>query len=194
MVINETEKLLHLPGGLLLRVGFDPEPANPLQADDPAGRAYCWHRRYDLGHQPNPYAHPSDLYEALFEQFGVKNVPELKAKGTVIVPLYLYDHSGLAMSTYEYSDPWDSGQAGVWVVLPDEVQAEFGGDRDKARAYVEAAVAEYSEYLGGQVYCYEILDALGDVKRRGENFYGSNFVANGLYQDAGYDPAFPASS
>lgn len=32
----------------------------------------------------------------------------------IVMPLYLLDHSGLAMQTTSFHDPWDSGQVG-WV-------------------------------------------------------------------------------
>ena len=34
--------------------------------------------------------------------------------GMVILPLYLYDHSGITMNTCGFSCPWDSGQVG-WI-------------------------------------------------------------------------------
>lgn len=35
----------------------------------------------------------------------------------VILPLYLYDHSGITISTVPFSCPWDSGQVG-WIYAP----------------------------------------------------------------------------
>jgi len=35
----------------------------------------------------------------------------------VILPLYLYDHGGITMSTGAFSCPWDSGQVG-WIYAP----------------------------------------------------------------------------
>ena len=35
----------------------------------------------------------------------------------IILPLYLYDHSGITMSTGPFSCPWDSGQVG-WIYAP----------------------------------------------------------------------------
>jgi hypothetical protein len=185
--MSETLELHHLPDGRLLQIFYEQEPESPLRLDDAIGRAYCWHRRYNLGHADNPYAEPRELSEALAEEFGAKG-SELLDAGVVLVPLYLYDHSGLTMSTHPYSDPWDSGQVGWWVIKPAEVKEHFGGDRDKARAYVDAEIRQYADYLEDDVYRYEITDASGTWESGAGNFYGSDHAASGLYESAGYVP------
>lgn len=36
----------------------------------------------------------------------------------LLMPLYLYDHSGITISTSEFCDPWDSGQIGFIYTNP----------------------------------------------------------------------------
>lgn len=39
----------------------------------------------------------------------------------ITLPLYLMDHSGLAMQTTSFNDPWDSGQVG-WIYVSGSVK------------------------------------------------------------------------
>lgn len=74
----------------------------------------------------------------------------------IILPLYLYDHSGITISCHPFSCSWDSGQVGYAVLTKQEIDSEFGGDREKAEAYLRATVKTYDDYLTGSVYGYTI--------------------------------------
>lgn len=74
--------------------------------------------------------------------------------GYVMLPLYLYDHSGITMSTGKFSCGWDSGWVGIIVCDEATVQSEFGGDRDKALKALEHEVAVYDQYLTGDIWGY----------------------------------------
>lgn len=77
----------------------------------------------------------------------------------IILPLYLYDHSGITISTSPFSCPWDSGQVGYAVMTKQEIDDEFEGDREKAEAYLRSTVKTYDDYLTGRVYGYTIKPA-----------------------------------
>ena len=47
----------------------------------------------------------------------------------ITLPLYLMDHSGLAMQTTSFNDPWDSGQVGWIYVSKEDALKEFGGEK-----------------------------------------------------------------
>ncbi len=51
---------------------------------------------------------------------------ELFDKDHVRLPLYLYDHSGITMSTGRFSCPWDSGRVGFIYCSLDKAQKEWG--------------------------------------------------------------------
>ena len=80
----------------------------------------------------------------------------------VILPLYLYDHSGITMNTTGFHCPWDSGQVGFIHVSLEDVRREYGVRRvsAKLRQTVEGAlraeVGVYDDYLRGNVYGYAI--------------------------------------
>lgn len=74
----------------------------------------------------------------------------------LMLPLYLYDHSGLAMSTESFSGraphaEWDSGQVGWIYVSKEDALREFDADkmtgaiRQKADALMRSEVAAYDK-------------------------------------------------
>lgn len=46
-----------------------------------------------------------------------------------MMPLYLMDHSGLAMQTESFHDPWDSGQVGWIYVSKEDALKEFDTEK-----------------------------------------------------------------
>lgn len=82
----------------------------------------------------------------------------------VALPLYLYDHSGITMSTGAFSCPWDSGQVGIVYVSKCKALKEWGRKRwtkdlqDKVIACLEREVSTYDQFLRGEVYGYRIVE------------------------------------
>ena len=73
------------------------------------------------------------------------------------------DHSGLAMQTTSFNDPWDSGQVGWIYVSKEDALKEFGGEkmigaiREKAEDLMRSEVAAYDSYLRGECYGFAAL-------------------------------------
>ena len=82
----------------------------------------------------------------------------------VMLPLYLYDHSGLAMSTTDFNDRWDSGQVGWIYVSVEDMVKELGDTlpddvlRHNAEALLQSEVEIYDAYLRGECYGYELYE------------------------------------
>ena len=72
--------------------------------------------------------------------------------GYIALPLYLYDHSGITMSTGPFSCGWDSGCVGVIVCDRAAVEKEFDGCEEKAEASLRAEVSEYDHYITGNCW------------------------------------------
>lgn len=150
--------------GYTIKVYPDEDPLNPRKEWDNLGVMYCWHGRYDLGDN-NPYSSPDDLYAEL-------------SKADVVLPLYLYDHSGITINTGEFSDPWDSGQVGYIVAYADAIRKEWNVKRiskqlrEKVRDILRSEVKMYDDYLTGNVYGYVIEDAMGNEIDSCWGFYG----------------------
>jgi hypothetical protein len=115
--------------------------------------------------------------------------------GYVILPLYLYDHSGITISTGPFSCIFDSGQVGWIVCDKDTIEKEWAGDRDRAEKHLRAEVETYDDYLTGNVWGFiaeerevdenadpdEIDDEDGwDTTDSCFGFYGSDPETNGI--------------
>lgn len=80
----------------------------------------------------------------------------------IMLPLYLYDHSGITISTGPFSCPWDSGQIGYIYVSIKDVLKEFNRKkmskklRQKVIDILNSEVNSYDHYLTGSVYGYMI--------------------------------------
>lgn len=80
--------------------------------------------------------------------------------GFVMLPLYLYDHSGITMSTAPFFCPWDSGQVG-WIYADRETIEKAYGEvtsetLEKARRILAGEVETYDYYLTGQCYFFQL--------------------------------------
>lgn len=164
---------------------YDRDPPNPRLEWDNVCTMLCWHRRYNLGDPSPDYdrkAAGRSRYWEWSESYKNRDYLTLghaldddlsRSYSTLgpglVLPLYLYDHSGITISTGKFSCPWDSGQVG-WIHCSWEkanhelVSRPFKHPsrsrilRKKMLACMEAEVRTYDDYLTGQVFCYEIVD------------------------------------
>src|SRR3989304_5726596 len=90
--------------GLKVKLIPDEDPSDPRKDGDHPAVMVCWHRRYDLGDDEKKWAEPWDGPEEFLKW--------AKENKIIFLPLYLYDHGGITMSTGAFSCPWDSGQVG----------------------------------------------------------------------------------
>lgn len=151
--------------GHTIKIYHDPDAESP-RAWCNLGKLICWHRRYRLGD-----SHPFDSPEAFLRDLaGVSDQSNLSMdrlrdradRKSVLLPVFLYDHSGLAMNTIGFHCPWDSGQVGYVYVTLEAVRTEFGVKRvtkalhEKAEDILRAEIVSYDAYLSGRVYGYVI--------------------------------------
>jgi len=159
--------------GFEIRVEQDTDLESPRREWDNAGTMVCFHRKYDLGDKGHGFSSPEAFREFVEEQ------PDL-----LVLPLYLLDHSGIAISTGDFGDPWDSGQVGWIYMSPERIQSEFNGDRDKAEACLKGEVTTYNQYLTGDVWWYQILDKDGDQVDSCGGMYGYDYCVTEAKQAA----------
>jgi len=128
----------------------DDNPENPRELSDHYSRMVCFHRRYLLG----------DKHGYRYEDYSgwddLQNHLVTEEDAIVILPLYLYDHSGLRINVTGYSDRWDSGRVGFIYATRKDVVREYGNDSPetllKVQDYLKAEVEAYDSYLSGDVY------------------------------------------
>lgn len=120
---------------------------------------YCiWADHFN---EPDDECYP----ENWLEQLSDSEIQEQFNKYYVVLPLYLYDHSGISMSTshsYPYNDRWDAGQVGFIYVDKVTAREEFDNDDQKIINSLKGEVKTYDDYLRGNVYGYGIFDIQED--------------------------------
>lgn len=101
--------------------------------------------------------------ECVLELLPINALKELADRKNVILPLYLYDHSGITMScdfTYPYNDRWDGGQVGWIYASHNEIKDEYGilnrDNIDKAENLLRSEVKNYDYYICGECYGFII--------------------------------------
>lgn len=189
---------------LTLQIYPDIHPDSPREWDNTATMA-CWHGRYTLGDErpasdPHTYmmelACP-DLEEELDEiwvrRYGDKPWDDKEqrewteyVKAAIekrfdekfySLPLYLYDHGGITMSTSSFSCQWDSGQVGFIYIAKDGNAVE---DWEQAKRTMQSEVETYDQYLRGEVHGFVLLDEEGNELDACWGFYGSDYKTNGM--------------
>ena len=151
---------------------------NPRVCFDNFGHMVCFHNKYCLGDR-HDFSSPKEFIKTITD------------KNSIILPLYLYDHSGITISTAPFSCPWDSGQIG-WIYITKEKAKEIYGVKEITKKIKEKIIDDlklevevYNMYLTNEVYCYKL------YKKEGENlieiddcggFYGFDPKKNGILE------------
>ncbi len=156
--------------GHIIKIYHDPDAESPREWSN-LGTLFCWHRRYRLGDNhrfDNPEAFLRDLADFSDQcDFLMAQLRDRAERKAILLPVFLYDHSGLAMNTVGFHCPWDSGQVGFVYVTLEAVRKEFGvkrvtkAMRERAADILLGEIATYDAYLGGRVYGY-VVDADGE--------------------------------
>lgn len=148
-----------------IKIVSDFNPDNPRNWDN-LGTIICVnHRRYSLGDEQTDY------------------IPERleNERLAVLLPIYMYEHSGIALSTgnqYPFNDLFDSGCIGVIFVNRETVLKEYGWKKitperkAKLVKYLQSEIEVYSSYLNGDVYGYQIENEEGEELDSCYGFYG----------------------
>ena len=148
--------------GFEIRIRHDEDAGNPRTEFDNAGAMMCLHRRYDLG-DPSAKQALAQYCRERGSEVEEDSPPLLlesaaAAHGVVYLPVYMYDHSGLTISTEPFSCPWDSGQLGIIYITPEKIAEEWpdGHKPEDVLATLKEEVEQYNDYLSGQCYGFEI--------------------------------------
>lgn len=135
-----------------IRISRDTSPTNPREDDNLGVITYRKGSRYVLGDEgvdPSEFEPP---------------------KGSVVVNVYAYVHSGTCLKAADanpFSCPWDSGQSGVIYATPEKIREAFllkpGSPipphiRRKVKANLIAEVETFNAFINGDVWGYEVVE------------------------------------
>lgn len=161
----------------VLSIHYDQDVESPRKAFDNLGTMLTWTRNY---HSPdtNDYSEPRDFLQGLAEEFYAgdtynldnwtdKQLMTLIEKHVFILPVYKYEHGGIAYSTGSFKGrahhaEWDSGQVGWIFVTKEAVRKEWSvkrispGLQEKVLKNLKGEVAVYSAYANGEVYGFTL--------------------------------------
>jgi len=162
-----------------IEIHQDDDPSNPRE-DDNLGTMVCFHNRYNLGdtghggYNFNHYNSWEELEDAI-----LKDNPK-----AVILPIYMYDHSGLTINTTGFTCQWDSGQIGFIFISRERIRKEYSVKnvsaklRAKVTTYLEGEVETYDKYLRGDIYGFVAKDSTGEDVDSCWGFYDKDYMIN----------------
>jgi len=170
-----------LKDGHILQVFQDTWAESPRTWDN-LGTMAIFHKRYNFG----------DEVDFLATDF--PDWPEMEdyiktdLKAVVILPIYMYDHSGITINTQEFSCPWDSGQVGFIYVTESDLKDCHGVSEltqehiDKATTCLEEEVKTMDRYITGDVYGFQLIKkgAAEEEIDACSGFYGADIQTNGM--------------
>lgn len=129
---------------------------------DNLGTMTCFHSSYNLGDEHNfdnqeqMFFSLAENYEdtEILEKMEIEQIQEIVEKNYVMLPLYLYDHSGITMSTGPFSCHWDSGQVGYIYISHADIIKEYGKPMafNTIEGYLKQEIKTYDQFLTGNVY------------------------------------------
>ena len=172
---------------LIGRIRIEPDEGgrNPRKDADYGSTLYAVHRRYDF----------SDKQAPKLDRGGFSNWDDVKQAlirtedAVVILPVYMYDHSGLSVQTHPFGCRWDSGQLGFIYVPRRNLRDYYGVQRLTAKSTqrIEASLRQDIEVLNTYLTegCYALIIEARDgsdweqVDSCG-GFIGSDVKTNGM--------------
>lgn len=175
--------------GYSIEVIQDTDPESPRQWDPPSTMV-TWHKRYNLGDEQPKEGHDEWLEQMAKIDTEIENyefsiedcIRMIEEQGTIILPLYLYSHSGITISTSPFSCKWDSGQIGYIYITKESMEKE-GWDPEHAEKWLQGEVETYDEWLRNEVYGYQLVNNEGEEMDSCWGYYGDP-ETSGLLADA----------
>ncbi len=144
--------------GRQVEIHQDVDAESPRDMFDNLSTLVGWHRRTTVGDKKVEPCTEKELRA------------QVRAEGDTvlaILPLHLYEHGGMSVSTGAYSDTFDSGQVGWAYVTRSRAKRMGCTGRKYGKAWLEKAirseVRDYDSYLTGAVYGFIIRGREGEV-------------------------------
>lgn len=164
-----------LHDNLSLKISIDEFPMHPRHDFDNLTQIYALHKRYAFSEIKLDNSNCNswtDEYKLICKAFDI----------ALILPLYLYDHSGLTIATEPFSCRWDSGQLGYIFITKDNLRKSFSCKRithnilSKAKESLNAEIKIFDLYLRGEVYIVEVMDDSKNVLDSCGSIYGHQYA------------------
>jgi hypothetical protein len=171
-----------------IQISHDDFSMHPRTDFDNLGSMVMFHNRYNL---PNEGSYNKNDFNSWAEL--EKDIIR-KEDIAVIIPVYMYEHSGVVLNTNGFSCPWDSGQVGFIFISKAKARTECSWKqitktrRERLEKHLIGEVEVYSQYLNGDVYGYTVLNEEGEeieaVDGSSWGYFGCDHEKSGLIGEA----------
>ncbi len=155
--------------GYTINIYTDEPHENPLEEWDFMATMSCQHRNYSLSTKDNKLT-TADEIKAWVAQ-----------KDVISLPIYMYEHGGITISTTPYSCCFDSGQLGYIHVTRAKAR-EFlkkkklmAKDVEEVYDRMRRQIKLIDNYITGDVFRFEILNNEGNEIDSCGGYYGTDF-------------------
>ena len=163
------------------RIVRDEDPESPRDWDN-LGKMVCFHLRRDLGDE-SPRCSPDEYLSRLaceadpkladtlewLEERGLderynRAVGRSLERNYLFRELFLYEHSGMSLSSGPFEYPCDSSIFGFIYVAKDKIRQEYGfkvltkAREQRILGYLDGEVETSDEFLTGQAYGYRVFE------------------------------------
>jgi hypothetical protein len=179
--MEEAIQTVSLENGKTLEI-YQDEAYDPRE-DSNLGKMVCFANNYTLGDKHNYDPEDTNSFEELKDAIIEKENP------IVILPMYMYNHSGITINTTGFSCKWDSGQIG-WIYVTKKQLEVIGVSMNNKETYPEfkkrlleclvSEVKTYDQYITGDTYRFRIMDKEWNEEDSCGGFYGTDWKTNGL--------------
>ena len=146
-----------------LEIVQDMDPPNPVAEGHLLSTLAMFHRRYILGDQ-NHGIEWRDFNSWDDMEAHIRKTKDVAA----ILPIYMYDHSGITISHQPFNCQWDSGQVGFGYITKQQARDFYTVKRvtklvrELAEELLISEIKEYDMYLTGDAWGYVIKDRDGE--------------------------------
>lgn len=148
------------------------------------GTMAIFHKRYNFGDEVEFSSEDFPSWAEMEEHI------KKEMKAAVILPIYMYDHSGITINTQGFSCPWDSGQVGFIYATRDGIRGEYHKHKlteeiiKQATQRLESEVKIMDRYLSGDVYGFHLIKRTpgkeDEILDSCSGFYGDNLQENNM--------------
>lgn len=155
-----------------IKILRDETPLHPREDYEPCSEIATFHRRYSFGGHEDIKDVLSGIdvtdkdYERIMDSGSLAEIIEILEKYVVaILPIYMYDHSGISLSTTPFSCQWDSGTLGFIYVTREKMMEwqpswkRMTAHRIKTvKAWLVAEIDVLDKFQSGEVYGFQCFE------------------------------------
>jgi hypothetical protein len=165
----------HSIGDYEITIEHDELAESPREWDN-LGVIVSASRKHPFGQE-----YPHSLNPLNFGGFeGLRKAIKSHCNNGIILPIFLLDHSGIAISTLPFNDPWDSGQIGYIYCEERMIRKEYSIPRgeeiseeilEKVKEILRSEIKTLNQFLQGDIYHYTI-SLNGEILDTRHSIYG----------------------